>query len=278
MVKIFKFMKKNIDLFVNSLDLRRYSLGLAIDFLVVSIIFVISYFSAARIQQLLHRIEEISSLFNVSGDLPNSMIAELEMFFVNIFGIIFVSIILTILLISISRVYLFRKLLNVKSPSEALKRKLFRYMKHFFVSILGFIFFIVLPFVFISINVDSIAQIYANPARFRALVLITALFLFIYQHISFVFNNIFARNPKILKSISDTFNIGILNMGFYVVPYLMLFLIFIVLSFFVSLTRFFVPFRPYLFIVGIFFILIVPLFRLFLMKLTSLLYKKYSKN
>ncbi len=269
------FIKKNVVLFKKSITLKEYLFSLAVDFvsfLIFLSVLVGFYFS---VMSMFTNLDSLMSSVSDPSQLSPNIAASIRTvsFLIILVAVLFLAI--SLFVISSSRLFLWIKLNKSKSPSERITKKMVRYLKHYLVNLALFGVFVGIPVVALFANQQELIQSISTPERVRALTIMLSVVFFFYLHFGFIFNHLFSKTSRVFYSLRNVFEVGFMQIGYYAVPYIMVGLSFYAVSYLLFLLRY-ISFVAL--VVGhIFFIIaIVPVYRLFIYKLTLVLCKKYA--
>ena len=176
-----------------------------------------------------------------------------------------------------SRLFLWRYLSNVKSASESKKMKVRRYLKYYFSSLMILISMMLVPILLLIINITQLQNLAQNPERMMALSLVILLFIVLYVHLSMVFTKVFAITSKTFYSLGKAFSVGLGEVQYFLLPYLIIVLSVYVIDFLLRGLLTFIPPELSLAFYAILVFALLTISRLFFSRLIGVLYKKSTK-
>jgi hypothetical protein len=275
-MKPLTFLKKNISLLKYSFDKKQFLHSLGIDVLLI-LLFVAFVF--AFLFPLQNAIDEAAEILPtaVRGDMvEQNALLTLEDIYnrILILGIAFF--ISTCVAYTATRLFIWRRISKSKAPSELMRKRFGRYVVHFFVILAGIILFMGIPFGFILVlarNVEVLA-----PQQVRSLSILMTILLLTLFHLQLIFNRLFALSSKAWISVKQSVNIGFLRINYFIIPYIIGILLFLVAVIPGRLLGFILPGRIHLVVYVLLLLAYVSVMRLYLNKLIAIIQKKfYSK-
>lgn len=275
LVKLFNFLKKNIVLLKKSISTKSYFYSLAID--VVSLILFVGVL-ALFLMPAYSALTDIETILSGVTD-ASQITAQMTETIQNAYSIMVIFSILAIFaslfVLSATRLFFWRRLLKSRSPSERFSKKVFRYLRHHLGALIFFILFVVIPGIIVASNVSSVADLIMSRERLRAFTIFIVVIMLFYLHLHVLFNYIFAKTSKLFFSFKNSFSLGITQFNYFIVPYLIIGIFSYAVSYLLFLSRYILSLRFVVIAHIVFFVLAIPVYRLFISKLISILYKKY---
>lgn len=274
-MNFFKYLSKNKILLQRSINKKDFMVSFFSDVFVL-LSFLGLYFVFLSPAQTL--IIDFQNASLSQAQLSDDILVELTSVLYRIL-VLFISfaIIQTIFIIS-SRYFMWKRLSNSKLASEKINRKLLKYTKHYFSTLLLVLIFAIIPIILVALSASQIQELAREPERIYALSTVTLMLILMMIHTSGIFNYIFARSSKTFYSLGAAFNIGFLQIKYYILPYMifgiLVYLIDFIFNFFIWAIPF--PISNILYFGA--FIALATVLRLYLSRLVAILYKKvYSK-
>ncbi len=268
----FKYLNKNKMLLERSLTKNNIAASIALDILVIFSVFVLYFILLIPAMENISEFEEALMLPpEEMGEVIAPLFSSIVLFTI---GFLLLS---SIALVS-TRHLLWRYISNVRSPEKMMK-KIARYAKHYLGTILLFLASMALPIIVLVLTLVSVQDVQMQYERLFAVSFLFVLMFFMFLHLYYVYNYTFARSSRVFHSIAAAFNVGLLSINYFIVPYIIFGLVAYLLTFLATPIGLLIPFPLSNIVYFSLFIVLVTVLRLFLSRLIAVLYKKsYSKS
>lgn len=269
-MKLSKFLYKNKVLLQSSLSKERFIASLLTDVFVIVAI-VLAYFIF-----LIPIVEVMAGFESLSQEMaPEEALAAVGGVATQMI-LLFTGYVLLVSVSSISsRLFIWRKLSNAVYRSEKIARKLLRYMKHFAGTLLISISILIVPLLIGFLSVLRVENMAHYPERVLALSVMSLAFILLLAHLLTNFNYAFARSSKITHSYKAAFQVGLSNIHYFILPYLVLFLVVYVVDF---ISGFLLRGLFSFLVQVIVYLALLSVLRLYMSRLIAVLYKKNYKG
>ena len=267
-------LKKNFHLAIKSFSTKSYFFSLGIDFIALILFALLSLTVNIPISRLFQDLEQYLGYLQNVELLSPSMLSSVENIYLALFFLVVAFFFLLFLIVSSTRLFLWRRLTNSKLSMEKYSIRFFRYLKYFGFFLLSILIFFS-PILIIIFNQNMAEQVLLRPDRLRAFSVIIIVFILAYLHLYTTFNFLFSKTSKFGVSIKNTYLLGILGLGYFVIPYIYSISVFFALFYLFSFFRFILPMIIIIVIYVAFILAFISFHRLYINKLLVQMYKKY---
>ncbi|MFP4656530.1 MAG: hypothetical protein ACLFNK_03035 [Candidatus Woesearchaeota archaeon] len=272
-MRITTYLKRNYALFQKSLETRKLMVSVLADMFVIAMLFASFY---VFINPILNIFQDINSVFLEAS--TRGAVPDVETMFMNII-LLFIGfvVVLSVSYIS-SRFFIWRMLSNSRLASERLRNRFNKFAKHYFSTLLLFAGYMLIPGVIIYLSLNSVPNIAEYPERLMAISAFTTLILLFFIHLYTVFNYVFARSSRFFHSINSMISVGINNIQYFVLAYLIFSLLSWLLNLVYAPMNFILPGVVVLVATVLIYLVALGVLRLYLSRLIAVIYKRvYGK-
>lgn len=269
------FLRKNLSLFKYSLTKSEFLHSYGLDILAVALLFGLSFGFLTPIQHSLDTLQELLPTVVEADNVAPSVIQTLESTYVRIAVLFVIYLILSVMVVSATRLFIWRRLAKSKAPSELLMRRFGRYVVHFLMTVLGIVVFIGIPLLLIIASTKNVQTL--TPEKIQSFAILLATTTLLFMHLYLVFNRVYARSSKAWVSVTKAFSIGLLRINYFILPYVLGFLLLIIVSLIGLLFRSIFPSQVFTVLYVLVFTAYLSVMRLYLNKLIAVVHKKFYK-